>query len=112
MKLRAKFVVVLASCVVVSHAVGDAEIDRLVALDKKCDELRAAKLKPIQDALVEKCVNEERRSRSVCAVEFSTYGQGHAGAGGGATINRQFEDISECVAARQGWLERDRRETP
>jgi hypothetical protein len=110
MKLKATFVVVLAACMVVSHAAEEGEIDRLVALDKKCDELRAAKLKPIQDALVEKCVDEERRPRSVCALEFSTYGQGETSFGG-ATIHRLFEDISECVAARQGWLERDRRTT-
>ena len=111
MKLKTTFVIALAACTVVSHAADVAEIDRLVALDKKCDEVRAEKLKPIQAALVEKCVNEERRPRSVCEAEFSTYGQGHTSLAGGATINRQFEDIPECVGARQGWLERDRRNT-
>jgi hypothetical protein len=111
MDLKEMFIFALAAYAVASYAAGDPETDRLVAQDKKCDEARAAKLKPIRAALVEKCVNEEKRPRSVCEVELSTYGDAHTSLANLSAINRQFEDLPECVAARQGWLDRDRRNT-
>lgn len=111
MKRKCLLVFVLATGMLVVPAAGNTEIDKLLALDKKCDEVRQAKLKPLRAAMVEKCVREEKRPRSICEVEMSTYGEGGSSAATGATVNRKFSDLPECVAARNAWIERDRRNT-
>ena len=111
--MNRKYTLALAMAMgaIAGQAAGNPEIEKLQALDKKCEAARAAKLKPLRAAMVEKCVNEEKRPRSVCEVEMSTYGEGGSSAATGAAVNRRFYDLPECVAARNAWVERDRRST-
>jgi hypothetical protein len=82
----------------------DAQIARLNAMDQKCEEVRAKALVPIRAKMVEECVNQERRDRSVCEREISTYGDTRAVTDRGR-IEGAFYDLAECQAAKAAWKE-------
>jgi hypothetical protein len=84
----------------VAYGAEDPEVIRLNNLDKACADARVAKLTPIRAQMVEKCVTEEKRNRTVCEAEMSTYGNGNNNRLG-APVNVMFLDLPECVNARQ-----------
>jgi hypothetical protein len=81
---------------------GDAQIDRLNAMDQKCEEARAKALAPIRAKKIEECVNQERRDRRVCELEFSSYGDTRPITYVGR-IEGDFYDLPECQAAKAAW---------
>ena len=81
-------------------------MERIKELDRQCTEARAAKLKPLQDAMVEKCVKEDEKPRDYCERFYSDYGWGSAA--GGFRNPRFFEDIPECEAAFEARKNRER----
>lgn len=89
---------ILALIASIAFAVDDPETQRLEALGKKCQEARTIKLKPIRARLVEKCVKEERRPRTECEVEISTYGENRSNASGRGVKPGLFYDLPECLA--------------
>ena len=40
----------------------DEQMNRLKALDKRCEQARAVKLAPIRDRLVQDCLKDQRRN--------------------------------------------------
>ena len=86
-------------------AAADPDEERLRQMDRKCEEVRAAKLAPIREQLADKCEQEERylgnRKRD-CALEVSTFGNTFSGARG-AAIRGMYYDLPECVAAAEAW---------
>ncbi len=80
----------------------DAQIARLNAMDQKCEEGRAKALAPIRAKKIEECVNQERRDRRVCELEFGSYGDTRAITAMGR-IEGAFYDLPECQAAKAAW---------
>ena len=76
----------------------DKELDRLKALDAKCEQVRAEKLKPLQEKKIEQCVKVDKREREWCENYFKDYGWGSA-SGTGKRTERFFDQIPECVEA-------------
>jgi len=79
-------------------AQSEAEVKHYADLDRKCEEAREKKLKPLRAAKIEACVGEQKRTREDCENEFANYGNTHGKAGAGA-IGGILYDLAECVAA-------------
>lgn len=89
-------------------AQGDAESQRLKALDARCMEARAAKLEVVQSEKVAACIQTgEQRSKAECERYWSDYGWGAVTKRGGRNPNLSA-DIPECVAAFEAWEKRGR----
>lgn len=71
----------------------------------RCEAARQAKLEPLRLAEIEKCV-KNRGKRSDCERKFAQYGDATRTQGGKA-IPRMFDDLPECVAARNAAQEKD-----
>ena len=80
----------------------NAEMRR--ALDARCEQARAEKLKPVQQQKVEECMREpapdrgEKKTREQCEKYWSDYGWGAVTAEGTRNASL-YEQIPECVAA-------------
>ncbi len=75
-----------------------AHADSVEALDQRCQKAREAKIAPLREAAIERCVSARRSSRSPAACErfYADYGQS------GVTIHGafrapMFNDLPECV---------------
>lgn len=78
---------------------GIAYADSVEALDQRCQKAREAKIAPLREAAIERCVSARRPARSPAACErfYADYGQS------GVTIHGvfrapMFNDLPECVA--------------
>lgn len=69
-------------------------------LDARCEAAREAQLKPLREAEIASCKADKRNDPAWCERFNKDYGQG------GRTIHgaprpRMFDDLPECVAARE-----------
>jgi hypothetical protein len=91
---------------VFSPALCFAASDTQRELEQKCEQARAAKIRPLQQQKVDECVAEpaadrgEKKTRAQCEDYWRDYGWGHA-TGPGRRKPGMFEDIPECVAAHK-----------
>jgi len=68
-------------------------------LEAMCEAARGQRLKPLRDQEIARCIEEQGRDRAYCEQYFSTFGD--AEVRGYRVIPRMFDDLPECVAARQ-----------
>ena len=68
------------------------------ALEQQCEVAREAKLKPLRDAEIKRCIEEQRREADYCHRYWSDYGNAQRLANG-RYQPRMFDDLPECVAA-------------
>lgn len=78
-------------------AQSEADMKRTAELERKCEEARAAKLAPMREELIEKCVKQDKRPRNECVAEFGDWGNTRGTAGGAR--GGEFYDLPECKAA-------------
>jgi hypothetical protein len=101
--MRGGFVFVLCLLPVLAEA-AESETARVRRqLDQRCETARAAKLRPIQEARIQECMDmlpEERgeiRTREQCETYWGDYGWGAGRAG--MRGPRLYDDIPECIEA-------------
>ncbi|MET0659225.1 MAG: hypothetical protein ABW110_13825 [Steroidobacteraceae bacterium] len=99
MRIRC-FSVVL--CIALSSSPGaifaaDAESE-VAALEAQCEAAREAKLKPLRDAEIDKCKNEQGKDPGYCERYWSDYGNA-VKLPNGNYRPRLFDDLPECVRA-------------
>lgn len=75
-------------------------------LEGLCEEAREQRLQPLRDAELERCIEQQGRDPEYCERYFSTYGDSEVR--GNRVIPRMFDDLPECVAARQARAEQQR----
>ena len=95
----------LSLCAATAWAGNAMDETQLQALDRKCEEARAARLAPIRERMAQQCEREKRylaNPERDCRLEMSTYGNTFTGPRG-AAIRGQFYDLPECVAAATAW---------
>jgi len=68
-------------------------------LESLCEEAREWYLKPLREKEIDRCIHEQGKDPEYCRTFFSTYGDG--GIRGGYVMARMFDDLPECVAARE-----------
>jgi hypothetical protein len=92
----------------VAHAASnDEELERLRELDAKCEKAREEKLKPLREAKIKECVENDGKERVWCERYFKDYGWGSVTAMG-TRNERHFDQIPECVEAFDAWHSRER----
>ena len=69
-------------------------------LEAACEAAREAKLKPIREGLIADCKKNKRNDPAWCERFYSDYGEAGRTASGGIRP-RMFDDLPECVAARE-----------
>lgn len=69
-------------------------------LDKRCEDAREKKTAPPRKAEIDKCKAEKKRDPLTCETFYSTYGDATGSVNSGAYTPRMFDDLPECVAAR------------
>lgn len=69
-------------------------------LDKRCEEAREKKIAPLRQARIDECRSAGKRSPASCETFYSTYGDATGSVHTGAYTPRMFNDLPECVAAR------------
>src|SRR5262245_18218232 len=70
----------------------------VAALERKCEEAREAKLKPLREAEIAKCKASKREDPAFCDRYWSDYGNA-VRQPNGTMSPRKFDDLPECVAA-------------
>ena len=65
-------------------------------LRQRCEAAREAKIAPLRAAAIDDCVNKEKKDRAYCERFYADYGNGGRTAGG-ATRQRMFNDLPECL---------------
>ena len=83
----------------IALAVGATVTADVAGQDAKCEAAREARLAPERARLIEQCVNQEKKERSFCDNYYRDYGYG--GKSGGARVGRKYDNLPECVAARE-----------
>jgi hypothetical protein len=74
-----------------------AEVD---ALERKCEDAREARLKPLRDAEIAKCKASRREDPEYCERYWRDYGAAQRRANG-TMAPRMFDDLPECIAAHE-----------
>jgi hypothetical protein len=69
-------------------------------LEEQCEAAREAKLKPMRDAEIKRCVEEQRRDPAYCERYWSDLGNATR-LPNGRVLPRKFDDLPECVAAHE-----------
>jgi hypothetical protein len=69
-------------------------------LEQRCEAVREAKLKPLRDAEIERCIEDQRREADYCHRYWSDYGNA-VRLPNGRFRPRMFDDLPECVAAHK-----------
>jgi hypothetical protein len=95
----------LAVCFVCGASGADdyyEQMNRLKALDKRCEQARAAKLAPIRNRLVQDCLKDRRKSLQDCQHEALMYGESTIGPNRNV-IRGLYYDLPECQQAEQAW---------
>ena len=76
-------------------------------LEAKCEEAREAKLKPLREIEVARCKTERRNDPEYCERYWRDLGNASRRPDGRMTP-RKFDDLAECVAAREARHEYDK----
>jgi len=76
-------------------AAADAATDQ----EARCEAAREAKLAPERKSLIEQCVTQEKKERGFCEQYYRDHGDG--GVRGGHRVERKYDNLPECVAARE-----------
>ena len=74
-------------------------------LDRRCEDVRDAKIAPLKEAEIANCIQTETGDQAWCETFWADYGAPRRMASGRLTP-RLFHDLPECVEA---WDERNRR---
>jgi len=74
-------------------------------LDRRCEDVRDAKIAPLKEAEIENCIQTETGDQAWCETFWADYGAPRQTVSG-ALIPRMFHDLPECTEA---WEERNRR---
>jgi Domain of unknown function (DUF4124) len=77
----------------------------LADLDRRCEDVRDAKIAPLKEAEIANCIQTETGDQAWCETFWADYGAPRRMASGGLTP-RLFHDLPECTEA---WDERNRR---
>jgi hypothetical protein len=94
--------VLACAALTVALTVPAAERDeaKVQALERECEQAREARIKPLRDAEIARCKAEKRNDPAYCERFWSDYGA--ATRRPNKTIQpRMFDDLPECVAARE-----------
>ena len=83
----------------IALAVGATVTADVAGQDAGCEAAREARLAPERARLIEQCVNQEKKERSFCDNYYRDYGYG--GKSGGARVGRKYDNLPECVTARE-----------
>jgi len=70
------------------------------ALERKCEVVREARLKPLREAEIARCKAEKRNDVRECERYWSDYGDAIRRPNG-TMQPRMFHDLPECVAAEE-----------
>jgi hypothetical protein len=103
--MRNKAVLLLATGLLCSTAGADdyyQQMERLKALDQRCEQARQAKLAPIRAGLVKECLKDRRKSQQDCEGEAMGYGESTTGPNNNV-IQGMYYDLPECQQAAQAW---------
>ena len=68
--------------------------------EQRCEEMREARIAPLREAEIEKCIAEKTMEPAKCESYYKDYGNATRGAGGKYT-ERMFNDLGPCVKARE-----------
>lgn len=68
-------------------------------LAAECERAREARLKPEREKLIKDCIAKGDQDASYCRNYYANYGDG--GRQGGRKVPRMYDNLPECVAARQ-----------
>ncbi len=77
----------------------------LADLDRRCENVRDARIAPLREAEIAKCIQTETGDQAWCETFWADYGDPRRPVSG-ALIPRLFHDLPECIEA---WDERNRR---
>ncbi len=69
-------------------------------LEARCEAARQAKLQPLREQEIANCKAEARNDPAYCERFYKDFGEGGRNLNG-APIPRKFDDLPECVAARE-----------
>ena len=67
-------------------------------LEQQCEAAREQRLKPLREAEIKRCIEEQRREADYCQRYWRDYGNAMK-LPNGAFQPRKFDDLPECVAA-------------
>ena len=81
---------------VLAWAVDEASVREL---ERQCEVAREAKIKPLREAEVQRCISEQKRDADYCNRYWSDYGNAQK-LPNGRFVPRKFDDLPECVAAQ------------
>ncbi|HEX7116405.1 MAG TPA: hypothetical protein VF193_14870 [Steroidobacter sp.] len=96
--VSAALVLALASAASTHAADDELNEETVKALEAKCEEAREAKIKPLRDAEIQKCIVEQRKDPDYCRRYWRDYGAA-VRLPDGKIRPRLFDDLPECVAA-------------
>ncbi|MCG6886141.1 MAG: hypothetical protein LJE74_02950 [Proteobacteria bacterium] len=69
-------------------------------MDARCEQAREAKLAPLRQEKIDACKAEGTKKPGECETYYKDYGNGRRSAGGAYTP-RKFNNLPECVEARE-----------
>jgi hypothetical protein len=91
-------------CLVVSMVptvLGAADDEAAVRkLEQACEEAREARLKPMREAEIKRCIEEQNKDPAYCQRYWSDLGNAQK-LPNGRYQPRKFDDLPECVAAQE-----------
>ena len=90
----------LPLCVLVLPVIAGAADDEAAVreLEQQCEVAREAKLKPLREAEIKRCIEEQGREPDYCQRYWRDYGDATRLANG-RMQPRKFDELPECVAA-------------
>ena len=77
-------------------------MNRLKALDQRCEQARAVKLAPIRDRYLQDCLKDRHKTLQDCQLEAMAYGESTTGPRSNF-IRGMYYDLPECQQAAQAW---------
>ena len=86
---------VMFSLLIASVSLAYASQASIEELRAQCEEAREARLAPLREQEVQKCIAEKQKTPDECERFYSNYGDGGRTAAGGHR-ERMFHDIPEC----------------
>jgi hypothetical protein len=81
-------------------AVAQSGVERVDALNARCEAAREARLAPIREQKIAQCEAGRNQPEAGCRVFYSTYGN-NSNHANGSVVRGQFYGLPECVAARK-----------
>ena len=78
------------------------QMNRLKALDQRCEQARAVKLAPIRDRYLQDCLKDRHKTLQDCQLEAAAYGESTTGPRSNF-IRGMYYDLPECQQAAQAW---------